>query len=689
MNPRNSRRKVPASRRPLLETLEARQMLSVSVIKGALIINGTTGDDTITVSNDPVTKKMLRVSVNGQLNGVDSVGLKRINISGLEGNDLVLIDQSNGAITLPVNVAGGSGNDTMTGGSGADLLQGGRGNDVIRGATGNDRLEGGVGNDILYGGDGRDTLDGGAGSDGLYTGGYRKEVLYSDADDTVDRSAPDFKPTIDYKSTQKPNFFNGTVNGLTPNQVRTFYGLDGLGLTGAGQTVAIVDAFDDPTVRRDLATFSDQFGLTPITKDNFQVYYATKQRPNFDAGWSGEISLDVQWVHTVAPDAKIILVEANSPSNPDLLQAIDKAVELVGPTGGSISMSFGRNELYFDPLESIHYHNPDTANISFLASTGDSGAMVSHPAVYADVTAVGGTYINVDSNGNQITPEEGWTGSGGGISSFFTRPDFQANVTINRAPLNDRRAVPDVAFLADPRSGVAVFDSSPDASGFSGWQAVGGTSLASPMFAAFVALVNQQRASLGKGPIGSGLNSALYKAAADDYAGNFNDLTSGTNGYSTYKGYDLVTGLGSPKPALVSSLAAFDRVVDPGNVSFQAARLKLEPTSDNRPSTQIIFGGTGSATKNGSVWDVDLVPNSNSNVSMSSGGSLTLGADGRYSSTGQVDIIINPTETDSYLLRVVAREVNGGLVGEFYAVSSHGKIIFQGDKPLFYGTFST
>jgi Ca2+-binding RTX toxin-like protein len=177
MNPRSSSRsKAPAQwQRPLLvEMLEARQMLSVSVVRGALMIDGTSGDDTITVSRNPVSKGQLRVSVNGLLNGVDSVGLKRINISALEGNDLVLIDQTQGAITLPVNIAGGSGNDTMTGGSGPDVLQGGRGNDAIRGSAGSDVLEGGVGNDDLYGGDGRDQLNGGAGADAIFTAVLRR-----------------------------------------------------------------------------------------------------------------------------------------------------------------------------------------------------------------------------------------------------------------------------------------------------------------------------------------------------------------------------------------------------------------------------------------------------------------------------------------------------------------------------------
>ncbi len=556
---------------------------------------------------------------------------------------------------------------------------------MIRGSAGSDLLEGGIGNDNLFGGDGRDSLDGGAGADALYTGGYRREVVVSDAQDTVDRSVPSFHTNTEYKTAHQPNFFNGTVIGLTPTEVRTAYGLDGLGLTGAGQTIAIVDAYNDPTVRRDLETFTTQFGLTPITKDNFQVYYATKKQPNYDAGWSGETSLDVQWAHAIAPDAKIILVEANSASNPDLNQAIDRAAELLSLAGGgTLSMSFGGSEQFTDPLDALHFHNANTDNISFIAASGDSGADVSTPAASPYVTSVGGTFLNIDPvTGLLISPEEGWTGSGGGISTFFPRPDFQAGVTIAGAPLNNRRAVPDVAFLADPRSGVAVFDSSPDATGFTGWQPVGGTSLASPMFAGFVALANEQRAAMGKAPIGAALNTAIYKAAQADYAANFTDIVSGTNGYSAHVGYDLV------KPALVTALANDNTAIATGNVIFSAARLALAPSSSTRPASKIIFGGTGSASKSGNSWDIDLVPNARSGVSIEFDGPLTPNSDGVLVTTGVVSIVIDATHTQTFLIKAVAREDNGQLIGEFYAVSSRGRIIYQGTRPAFYGTFNT
>jgi hypothetical protein len=694
MKSRSSRRTAataPRARRPLVETLEDRRLLSISVLRGALNITGTGGDDVIIVSVATSQKDTFAVSVNGRLNGVEMQGVKRINISGLAGNDMLLIDETNGVIDVPVNLAGGNGNDTLGGGSGPDLLQGGRGNDLIRGGAAGDVIEGYYGNDTLYGGSGKDNVYAGAGTDTIYTGGERREVVIADADDTIDRTAPSFQPPIKYGNTQ-PNLFRATplIGALTPAQVRTAYGIDSLGLTGAGQTIAIVDAFDAPTIRSDLQSFSAQYGLTDITRDNFQVYYATKQRPNYDAGWSTEASLDVQWAHAIAPDAKIILVEARTNSNEDLLQAYDRAVELLQADGGGvISLSLGRQELDIDPIANLHFRNENTSNVSFVVATGDDGAMAGFPAISPDVTAVGGTFLDLDAGGNLITPESGWPGSGGGLSSFFTQPDFQKGVTVAGGTLGNRRAVPDLAMLADPRSGVSVLNSSPDIFGSSGWNLVGGTSLATPLFAGVTALINQRRAELGKGVIGDQLNNAIYQAADEDYAGTFNDITSGTNGYSAVRGYDLVTGLGSPKPGLVEAVAQFDTPSTQGaNVTFEAARIRFEPTTSNGAAPQLFFGGTGFASKSGNQWDLELLPSDRSGVSLGIDGPLTLEADGRYHGTGTIEVITGPTTSVSYLINVVARETDGGgLTGEFYAVSRRGKILYQGDKPLFYGTF--
>jgi len=460
---------------------------------------------------------------------------------------------------------------------------------------------------------------------------------------------------------------------------------------GAGQTIAIVDAYNAPTIRSDLSIFSNQFGLTAPSKANFQIYYAAKTQPAVDLGWAGETTLDVESAHAIAPDAKIILVMAASNSNADLYQAVDRAAELLQPTGGVVSMSFGLNELYSGGLES-HFLNPANANISFIASTGDSGAEVNFPAVAPNVTAVGGTYLPLDSAGARSGEETAWAGSGGGLSDFYGLPAHQLLTTIDGAAFGDRRAVPDVAYNADPASGVTTYSQTPDFFGQTGWQPVGGTSASAPQTAALVALANEQRAQAGKEPIGAALNNAIYSIARGDYSGNFNDIVTGSNGYPAVPGYDLVTGLGTPKATtLIRSLAA-DNGNPLANLSFEAARLVRAPADPTRPVPRLFFGGVGFADASDSDVQIQVIPNASSGVSMTLPSPLLNDGTGYYYGTGEISVIVDPKTTETMLLQYVAHNErhrnHTTLVGEFYAVSSRGKIIYQGDKPAFYGTFT-
>jgi hypothetical protein len=207
------------------------------------------------------------------------------------------------------------------------------------------------------------------------------------------------------------------------------------------------------------------------------------------------------------------------------------------------------------------------------------------------------------------------------------------------------------------------------------------------MWAAYTALINQKRASQGLGPIGRSMNTALYAAAATptDYAANYNDITSGTNGYSAMRGYDLVTGLGTPKPAIVDFLASYDTTNAVSNVTFQNATLRLQP------GQQMNFGGTGSASKSGNVWDLTLAPNASTKSSIVLDGPLTFDSNtGLFTTTGTLTVVTGSATSVSYMIKVAAYEDgNGGLVGEFYAISRRGRILYQGDRPLFYGTFGT
>jgi subtilase family serine protease len=303
---------------------------------------------------------------------------------------------------------------------------------------------------------------------------------------------------------------------LTPTQIRNAYGLPSTG--GAGTTIAIVDAYDDPTVQSDLTVFSTQYGLLPI---NF-VEHKMASSIRADSGWALEISLDVQWAHAIAPNATILLVEARSNSLSDLLAAVNYAKSQ--PNVVAVSMSWGGSEFSTEASYDAYF---SSSGITFFASSGDSGAGVIWPSTSSNVVAVGGTTLNLAS-GSVV--ETGWSGSGGGVSAYEPRPAYQTNFGLT----SSRRAVPDVSYDADPNTGVPVYDSY-GYSGQRGWFQVGGTSAGAPQWAAIQAL-----------GLTTSNNNFYQDAQSTAYASYFRDITSGSNGYQAGPGYDYVTGLGSP-----------------------------------------------------------------------------------------------------------------------------------------------
>jgi len=336
--------------------------------------------------------------------------------------------------------------------------------------------------------------------------------------------------------------------GLLPAQIRHAYGFDQLTcsytgtfgdttLCGAGQTIAIVDAYDNPNAQKDLTTFSSQFGLPDCTSANGCFVKATPQgKPRSNQGWALEESLDVQWAHAIAPGAKIILVESKSASFSNLLSAVDYAVN----TGANqVSMSWGGSE--FSSESSYDYHF-NKNNVSFFASSGDSGSGTIYPSSSTYVVSVGGTTLNVDSSGN-VSTETAWSGSGGGMSLYESEQSYQTNYGISS---NGKRAVPDVSYNADPNTGVPVYDSY-GYQGSKGWFQVGGTSAGAPQLAALSAITNSAR-TIPMSSTSFGTDVLLYGAATGtNYANNYRDITSGSNGgFSAGSGYDFVTGVGSP-----------------------------------------------------------------------------------------------------------------------------------------------
>ena len=337
-----------------------------------------------------------------------------------------------------------------------------------------------------------------------------------------------------------PAFMHQQPSGLTPIQVRTAYGFNKIAAQGKGQTIAIVDAYDDAAIESDLAVFNTAFDLPACTTQNkcFTKIYANGTQPPADSGWAGEIALDVEWAHAIAPQAKIILVEANSDSLTDLFQAVQVAIN----SGANvISMSWGGGE-DSSQLSLDNIFKSSTA--AFTASSGDSGYGVSYPASSPYVIAVGGTTLNIADNGSYVS-ETAWSGSGGGISTIEAVPAFQQSYPIPNNPTL-KRGVPDVSYNADPNSGVSVYNSIPDQNGQSGWEVVGGTSAGAPQWAALIAVTNSTvRKTIPD------VGALLYKLAKRKYDMTFYDVTSGTNGDCGYYcqagvNYDYVTGLGSP-----------------------------------------------------------------------------------------------------------------------------------------------
>ena len=399
-----------------------------------------------------------------------------------------------------------------------------------------------------------------------------------------------------------------------PAQIRHAYGIDqlGTGLDGTGQTIGIVDAYDDPTIASDLVHFDQQWGL-PVA--NFTKVVPSTGTPASNSGWDTEIALDVEWAHVVAPGAKIVLVEAANNSLSNLLAAVDTAVSMGAK---QVSMSWGGGD--FQGENTFDYHF-EKSGVTFLAASGDGGSSsgVLYPAVSPYVTAVGGTTISLDASGDRLT-ETAWSGSGGGTSAYEPQPSYA--VGFNSGSF---WGSPDVSYDADPGSGVYVYDTSNGG----GWYDVGGTSAATPQWAGLIAIANEGRASASLSSLGTGLtygtNQVLYQlAGGTSYKNAYNaffDITGGSNGLPATVGYDLATGLGSPDaPNLIPAL------INPNNLT------QPPPT----PAATVTFVGTDTTTQGnwkgvygGDGFDSSQDPSSN-NPNIPAYASLTFTGDQNY-----------------------------------------------------------
>ena len=416
-------------------------------------------------------------------------------------------------------------------------------------------------------------------------------------------------------TTPAPVFNSASFHCYTPSDIYAAYGVGKLhdeGLTGKGETIVILDSYGSPTVQQDLNTFSDTFGLPRTT---IEIIHPDGKPPFNNAVhgsqvlWAFETSLDVQWAHAIAPDAHIVLVEAN-PAETEGVQGFPsmfhgEQIAIAQFPGSVISQSFAATEQSLHSAADVQvakfdqiYQQAVANHVTVIGSSGDTGTAnvdkqgrvfpfptVNWPSSDPLVTSAGGTWLQFGWTWNPASPtdlsflttpgsrtEAVWNepflpaATGGGRSVLFSTPAFQAGISATL--LQGRRGLPDVSWNSAVDGGVLVFTSFPGVR--VGWHIVGGTSAASPQLAGLIALTNQLADQNGKQHVGY-LNPLLYQLSASD----FNDIVpqtfgpgavtladnslfgSGIAGMAVTTGYDLATGFGSPKAdKLVPDLAA-------------------------------------------------------------------------------------------------------------------------------------
>jgi subtilase family serine protease len=342
-----------------------------------------------------------------------------------------------------------------------------------------------------------------------------------------------FAHVVTEQNSAKPLATTVYKYGYGPSDLRSAYLLPSSG--GSGHTIAIVDAYDDPRAEADLNVYRKQFGLGSCTTSGgcFKKVNGSggTTPPASDVNWSQEISLDLDMASAVCPSCKILLVEASGPSFSAFGAAVNTAARL-GAT--EISNSYGANQessgqSTYDP----YYNHP---GVMITASAGDAGYdQFGFPAASRYVTAVGGTKLS-RSSASRGWSESAWTGGGSGCSRFETKPSWQADTGCSK------RMVADVAAVADPSTGVAVYDSY-GSSGGANWLVVGGTSASAPIIAGVYALAGNGK-SLTYGSYPYSHRSSLY-----DIRSGHNGSCSITYFCTAVSGFDGPTGLGTPKGA--------------------------------------------------------------------------------------------------------------------------------------------
>jgi subtilase family serine protease len=363
---------------------------------------------------------------------------------------------------------------------------------------------------------------------------------------------------------------SATACFYTPSNLQTAYGPGFIANSngGAGITVAIVDAFYNSQTASDAATYSSAYGLPQFTctsgpsatpcltivgQTGTTCPSGCTAAPNNTngQGWAQETNLDIAAVHTMAPNANILLVTANSDANNNLYAAEEYAYK----HASVVTNSWGSDESSGETIDESVF---SASSVPLLFSAGDKGAVTEYPCVSAFTVCVGGTRL-ITSSASFRTAESAWGGSdtsgggGGGCSSFLTAPNFQSGFSTTAC--GSARGVPDIAALADEYTGLIIYLGTFAGAGTAGYAVYGGTSLASPLMAGVFADIDADIASNSEPVLGSNLNSLLYGAAANPfYYFRFYDVTTGSTGFAAGSGWDQATGLGV---ILGPSLAAY------------------------------------------------------------------------------------------------------------------------------------
>jgi subtilase family serine protease len=368
------------------------------------------------------------------------------------------------------------------------------------------------------------------------------------------------------------------LSGLAPAQLTQAYSLDSISFStgsgtvkgdGTGQTIALIEAYHDPSIRADLTTFDQAFNLP----DPPQLIIANQAGSVTNSGWALEESMDVEWAHAIAPAATILVVEAHSQSRQSLIAAVNAARHT--PATVAISMSWGFNETATEAKNNSIFTTPaGHRGITYFAASGDSGQPggAEWPSVAPAVVSVGGTTLNLSFSGHYQS-ETAWADSSGGLSRFEREPGFQ-----RAGQGTGKRSTPDVAFDGNPDTGVRVYQSSLYSSQGS-WEVVGGTSLGAPAWAAIIAIADQGRALEGKAPLDGGTQTlpTLYGVPSSDF-NVIPPLGTTRTSLAVAGGTNPYTGRGTPNgPPLVADLVATN-ISNTLTVSYSrtAARAKIK-----------------------------------------------------------------------------------------------------------------